>query len=184
MFAFVPDVSSAKGAATHILNLLRSIPEIDAESTEGDAPANVRGQIRFENVHFRYPTRPGVRADIQMIAAPARAPGLSRSPRAASPASLPSAGDARSAADTSSRRRARVRGTVTRQRESPESPVTETRGGHVCTMYPPWPVALTLGRRVATLTGSPARRVRVTANAAPESDRVPAHAIMRRSRGV
>ena len=36
-------------------------------------------------------TRPGVRADIQMIAAPARAPGLSRSPRAASPASLPSA---------------------------------------------------------------------------------------------
>lgn len=39
------------------------MPEIDAESTEGEIPnpAEVQGHIRFENVHFRYPTRPGVR---------------------------------------------------------------------------------------------------------------------------
>ena len=32
-----------------------------AESTEGKAPENVKGRIVFENIHFRYPTRPGVR---------------------------------------------------------------------------------------------------------------------------
>jgi ATP-binding cassette, subfamily B (MDR/TAP), member 1 len=56
-------MSSAKGAATDIIKLLNSRPEVDSESTEGIRldPAKVRGQIRFENVHFRYPTRPGVR---------------------------------------------------------------------------------------------------------------------------
>jgi len=36
---------------------------IDAESTEGKriASTKVQGQIRLENIHFRYPTRPGVR---------------------------------------------------------------------------------------------------------------------------
>lgn len=61
VFSFVPDISSAKGAATDIVTLLDSMPEIDAESTEGEIPQNVQGRIRFENVHFRYPTRPGVR---------------------------------------------------------------------------------------------------------------------------
>lgn len=63
VFSFVPDMSSAKGAATDIIKLLDSVPDIDAESTEGKHldPTQVRGQLRFENVHFRYPTRPGVR---------------------------------------------------------------------------------------------------------------------------
>jgi ATP-binding cassette subfamily B (MDR/TAP) protein 1 len=61
VFAFVPDVSSAKGAGSDIIKLIDSRPEIDAESTEGKVPENVRGQIRLENIHFRYPTRPGVR---------------------------------------------------------------------------------------------------------------------------
>lgn len=63
VFSFVPDISSAKGSGTAILKLLDSIPEIDAESTEGKKvePSQTRGHIRFENVHFRYPTRPGVR---------------------------------------------------------------------------------------------------------------------------
>ncbi|KAF5369355.1 hypothetical protein D9758_002765 [Tetrapyrgos nigripes] len=63
VFSFVPDVSSAKGAASDIIKLLDMVPEIDAESTAGkpvDA-TKVRGQIKFDNVHFRYPTRPGVR---------------------------------------------------------------------------------------------------------------------------
>lgn len=39
------------------------MPEIDAESTEGRkvVTEDVRGQIRLEDIHFRYPTRPGVR---------------------------------------------------------------------------------------------------------------------------
>jgi ATP-binding cassette subfamily B (MDR/TAP) protein 1 len=61
VFAFVPDISSARGAASDIIHLLDSQPEIDAESTEGEVPKDVRGHICFEDVHFRYPTRPGVR---------------------------------------------------------------------------------------------------------------------------
>ncbi|KAG1822804.1 P-loop containing nucleoside triphosphate hydrolase protein [Suillus subaureus] len=63
VFAFVPDISSAKGAGAAIIKLIDSTPEIDAESTEGKSTSGetVRGQIRFENVHFRYPTRPGIR---------------------------------------------------------------------------------------------------------------------------
>jgi ATP-binding cassette, subfamily B (MDR/TAP), member 1 len=61
VFSFVPDVSSAKGAASDIIRLLDSMPEIDAESTEGTQIATSQGRIRLENIHFRYPTRPGVR---------------------------------------------------------------------------------------------------------------------------
>lgn len=63
MFMFVPDVSSAKGAGTDIIKLLDSVPDIDAESEVGKTleQGAVKGHIRLENVHFRYPTRPGVR---------------------------------------------------------------------------------------------------------------------------
>ncbi|KAH8114710.1 multidrug resistance protein 1 [Phellopilus nigrolimitatus] len=61
VFSFVPDISSAKGAGSDIIRIMDSVPEIDAESTEGAVLKEVQGQIRFENVHFRYPTRPGVR---------------------------------------------------------------------------------------------------------------------------
>jgi len=56
-------MSSAKGAGSTIFKLLDSVPEIDAESTEGKKVPieKVRGQIRLKNIHFRYPTRPGVR---------------------------------------------------------------------------------------------------------------------------
>lgn len=63
VFSFVPDISSARGAGAAIVKLIDSTPEIDAESTEGKTFEGevVRGQIRFENIHFRYPTRPGIR---------------------------------------------------------------------------------------------------------------------------
>jgi ATP-binding cassette subfamily B (MDR/TAP) protein 1 len=63
VFAHVPDISSAKGASSDVIDLIDSRPEIDAESTEGKkVPTDmVRGQIRLENIHFRYPTRPDVR---------------------------------------------------------------------------------------------------------------------------
>ncbi|PPQ73650.1 hypothetical protein CVT26_010608 [Gymnopilus dilepis] len=62
-FQFVPDVSSAKGAGSDVIKLLDSMPEIDAESGEGEVVSRekIQGHIRFENIHFRYPTRPGVR---------------------------------------------------------------------------------------------------------------------------
>ncbi|KAH6896470.1 P-loop containing nucleoside triphosphate hydrolase protein [Coprinopsis sp. MPI-PUGE-AT-0042] len=63
MFGYVPDVSSARGAGEKILRLLDSRPEIDAESREGLSvdSEKCQGHIRFENVHFQYPTRPSVR---------------------------------------------------------------------------------------------------------------------------
>ena len=59
--AFVPDMSLARSAASDIIQLLDARPEVDAESTEGEILQNVRGHIRLQNVHFCYPTRPGVR---------------------------------------------------------------------------------------------------------------------------
>jgi len=61
VFSFVPDISSAHGAAINVLELLDSKPEIDAASDEGIVPKEVVGRLRFEGVHFRYPTRPGIR---------------------------------------------------------------------------------------------------------------------------
>jgi ATP-binding cassette subfamily B (MDR/TAP) protein 1 len=59
-FAFVPDISSAKGAAGGIIKLLDSTPAIDAESTDGKSVPSetVKGHIQLENVRFSYPTRP------------------------------------------------------------------------------------------------------------------------------
>ena len=61
VFQFVPDMSSATGAAADTVALLDSQPEIDAQTTDGAVPKDVTGRIRLENIHFRYPTRPGVR---------------------------------------------------------------------------------------------------------------------------
>ncbi|KAJ7115594.1 P-loop containing nucleoside triphosphate hydrolase protein [Mycena crocata] len=62
VFTFVPDMSSAKGAASDIITLLDFVPEIDAESVAGKyIDANLaQGHIRLEGIHFRYPHRPGV----------------------------------------------------------------------------------------------------------------------------
>ncbi|KII86752.1 hypothetical protein PLICRDRAFT_55662 [Plicaturopsis crispa FD-325 SS-3] len=61
VFSFVPDMSSAKGAGSDIIKLIDSEPEIDAESTSGKKVETSQGRIRFENIHFRYPSRPDVR---------------------------------------------------------------------------------------------------------------------------
>ncbi|KAF9649396.1 P-loop containing nucleoside triphosphate hydrolase protein [Thelephora ganbajun] len=61
VFMFVPDVSSARSAAVNVIELLDSKPDIDASSDEGLIPKEVVGHIRFDDIHFRYPTRPGVR---------------------------------------------------------------------------------------------------------------------------
>ena len=63
VFSFVPDISSAKTAGSDIIKLLDSIPEIDAESNEGKVVESsvIKGNLQFVDVHFRYPTRPGIR---------------------------------------------------------------------------------------------------------------------------
>lgn len=63
VFNFVPDASKAKSSATAILKQIDMRPEIDAETTEGKMvdSATLQGNLAFDHVHFRYPTRPGVR---------------------------------------------------------------------------------------------------------------------------
>ena len=63
VFSFVPDISSARNAGSDIIKLLDSIPEIDAESKEGKVVESsvIKGHLRFDDIHFRYPTRPGIR---------------------------------------------------------------------------------------------------------------------------
>jgi len=62
VFSFVPDISSAKGAGSDCVKLIDAVPEIDADSPAGKKiDRDSRGFIRFDDVHFRYPTRPGVR---------------------------------------------------------------------------------------------------------------------------
>ncbi|GAA5851230.1 hypothetical protein JCM8547_004174 [Rhodosporidiobolus lusitaniae] len=53
--SFVPDMSSARGAASDFVDLYDSVPEIDAEDPSGEpfSLEQSQGHIRFENVHFR-----------------------------------------------------------------------------------------------------------------------------------
>jgi ATP-binding cassette subfamily B (MDR/TAP) protein 1 len=60
IFGYAPDIMKARDSAASIMNLLESIPKIDAWSNNGEKIKNVKGHIEFTNVHFRYPTRQNV----------------------------------------------------------------------------------------------------------------------------
>lgn len=59
IFTFAPDMSKAAGSTRNIMNILKVEPDIDWWSEEGLklTPDDVKGEIEFSNVHFRYPTR-------------------------------------------------------------------------------------------------------------------------------
>lgn len=59
IFTFAPDMSKAAGSTRNIMNVLAVEPEIDWWSDQGTKidPKDVKGNIEFQNVHFRYPTR-------------------------------------------------------------------------------------------------------------------------------
>lgn len=62
VFMFVPDASSANSGARSIFSLIDNQPEIDGDSPDGEmVPAGTIGHVRLEGIHFRYPSRPGVR---------------------------------------------------------------------------------------------------------------------------
>ncbi|KAL2494601.1 ABC transporter B family member 9 [Forsythia ovata] len=58
--AMAPDVNKAKYSAASIFEILDSKPEIDSNSEEGTMLASVRGEIEFQHVSFKYPTRPDI----------------------------------------------------------------------------------------------------------------------------
>ncbi|KAL1409886.1 GTPase-activating protein [Vanrija albida] len=63
VFTFVPDASQANSASRSIFELLDDDTDIDALSPDGIIldPSKVVGNVRLNNIHFRYPSRPSVR---------------------------------------------------------------------------------------------------------------------------
>ncbi|RHZ85023.1 hypothetical protein Glove_73g31 [Diversispora epigaea] len=59
-FQFVPDILKAKQSAASIISLIERKPMIDTWSKSGQQIENIEGHIEFQDVHFRYPTRPHV----------------------------------------------------------------------------------------------------------------------------
>ncbi|VDM77402.1 unnamed protein product, partial [Strongylus vulgaris] len=48
---------NARVSAATIYHIIDRVPEIDAYSSEGKIPLSIQGEIEFNDVHFRYPTR-------------------------------------------------------------------------------------------------------------------------------
>lgn len=59
-FSFAPDITKAKSSTQGIMALYDRVPEIDVWSSSGSLGGVTEGVIEFEDVHFRYPTRPDV----------------------------------------------------------------------------------------------------------------------------
>ncbi|KZT57970.1 multidrug resistance protein 1 [Calocera cornea HHB12733] len=60
VFALVPDVSLAHGGAASTVTLLDSEPSIVSDQGAQKLPKDVKGQLEFRGVHFRYPSRPKI----------------------------------------------------------------------------------------------------------------------------
>ncbi|KAJ6578174.1 P-loop containing nucleoside triphosphate hydrolase protein [Mycena capillaripes] len=63
VFSFAPDLSTAKTAGTSMMQLLETGPGIPPHSKtpSGKETEKAQGYLKFEDVHFNYPTRPGVK---------------------------------------------------------------------------------------------------------------------------
>lgn len=55
-----PDLNKAKDSAASIFDILDSKPKIDSSKDEGSTIASVKGDIEFQHVSFKYPTRPNI----------------------------------------------------------------------------------------------------------------------------
>ncbi|EJT98109.1 multidrug resistance protein 1 [Dacryopinax primogenitus] len=60
VFALLPDISLAKRGAASTVALLDSDPIITSASGAQKVPEDLKGQLEFREVHFRYPTRPKI----------------------------------------------------------------------------------------------------------------------------
>ncbi|KAL2495328.1 ABC transporter B family member 9 [Forsythia ovata] len=58
--AMAPDVNKAEYSSVSLFEILDSKPEIDSNSEEDTMLASVRGDIEFQHVSFKYPTRPDI----------------------------------------------------------------------------------------------------------------------------
>mmetsp|Transcript_4694 Transcript_4694/g.9951 ORF Transcript_4694/g.9951 Transcript_4694/m.9951 type:complete len:1291 (+) Transcript_4694:30-3902(+) len=54
------DKNKARKAVISVFKTIDHVPEINSAATEGRQDVQLRGEIVFENVHFKYPTRPDI----------------------------------------------------------------------------------------------------------------------------
>jgi ATP-binding cassette subfamily B (MDR/TAP) protein 1 len=57
-------MAKAQGAAWKMYQLIEKIPLINSFSEDGEKPDKVEGYIKFEDIKFNYPTRPGIVPEI------------------------------------------------------------------------------------------------------------------------
>ena len=60
----VPQISvivGSKAAAGEIFEIIDRKPKLDCSSSFGRTISDLKGKLEFTNIHFRYPTRPGVK---------------------------------------------------------------------------------------------------------------------------
>ena len=60
VYSQLPDQQKARDGAKTAFKIIERKSKIDPFSDEGLKPVTVNGEIKFENVHFRYPNRPDV----------------------------------------------------------------------------------------------------------------------------
>ncbi|KAK9934152.1 hypothetical protein M0R45_021306 [Rubus argutus] len=58
--SLAPDVSKGKGSAASIFAILDRKSKIDSSNNWGMTIENVKGEIEFHHVSFKYPSRPNV----------------------------------------------------------------------------------------------------------------------------
>ena len=60
-FPVVETISQAKTAATNVFTTIDQQSKINPFENKGIIPQSTKGHIRFRDVHFTYPSRPGVK---------------------------------------------------------------------------------------------------------------------------
>lgn len=58
--SMAPDSKNAKSAATSIFSILDRKSNIDPSNESGMTLESVKGEIQFQHVSFKYPTRPDI----------------------------------------------------------------------------------------------------------------------------
>ncbi|KAL2524305.1 ABC transporter B family member 9 [Abeliophyllum distichum] len=58
--AMAPDINKTKDSAASIFDILDSKPNIDSSSDKGTTLDTIKGDIEFQHVNFKYPTRPDI----------------------------------------------------------------------------------------------------------------------------
>lgn len=58
---YVNSVATAVGSSSSVFSVVDRKPDIDAQSDAGTKPSTIKGRIRFQDVHFSYPSRPNLK---------------------------------------------------------------------------------------------------------------------------